>query len=58
MDKAGGKMAVERMKQSGNSNGRVFVVKNAGHHVYLDNPAATNKIMRDAIYADVQGKGL
>lgn len=45
MDAQGGTQSVEALRQAGNGQGRMYVVKNAGHHVYLDNPKATNDLM-------------
>ncbi|KAF8897326.1 alpha beta-hydrolase [Infundibulicybe gibba] len=44
----GGRQSIENMRQAGNGNGRMYIVSNAGHHVYLDNPKAVNElILRD-----------
>lgn len=51
MDVAGGEESVKRLNAAGNNKASVHVVKNAGHHVYLDNPEDTNKIIADAIAA-------
>ncbi|KAG9317275.1 Alpha/Beta hydrolase protein [Chiua virens] len=45
MDPVGGLQALQNLRQAGNENGRMFVVPNAGHHVYLDNPTATNDLL-------------
>ncbi|KAF8450742.1 Alpha/Beta hydrolase protein [Boletus edulis BED1] len=45
MDPVGGLQALENLRLAGNENGRMFVVPNAGHHVYLDNPTATNDLL-------------
>lgn len=34
MDPEGGAIAVEKLRQAGNGQGRMYVVPNAGHHVY------------------------
>jgi len=45
MDPEGGEQSVEMMRQAGNGQGRSYIVKNAGHHVYLDNPRAVNDLL-------------
>jgi len=45
MDPQGGKSALENLKQAGNSQGRMYIVKHAGHHLYLDNSSAVNKML-------------
>ncbi|KIY53991.1 alpha/beta-hydrolase [Fistulina hepatica ATCC 64428] len=45
MDPQGGQDSVEVMRKAGNGEGRMYIVKNAGHHVYLDNPAAVNSLI-------------
>jgi len=45
MDVNGGRDAVENMRRAGNPDGRLHVVKNAGHHLYLDNPQAVNGLL-------------
>jgi len=45
MDPAGGAEAVEKLRQAGNSHGRMYIVKHAGHHLYLDNPSAVNDLL-------------
>ncbi|KAF8559084.1 alpha/beta-hydrolase [Imleria badia] len=45
MDPVGGLQSLENLRLAGNENGRMFVVPNAGHHVYLDNPTATNDLL-------------
>jgi cardiolipin-specific phospholipase len=49
MDVQGGHDSVKALAKVGNHAGRVFVVKNAGHHVYLDNPDDTNRIIDRAV---------
>ncbi|KAF8803840.1 alpha/beta-hydrolase [Phlegmacium glaucopus] len=45
MDKNGGEQSVEALKKAGNRNGRVHIVDNAGHHVYLDNVKRVDDIL-------------
>jgi cardiolipin-specific phospholipase len=45
MDPAGGYDSVEQLRQAGNGQGRMYIVPNAGHHVYLDNPKAVNDLL-------------
>jgi len=45
MDVNGGRDAVENMRRAGNPDGRLHVVKNAGHHLYLENPQAVNGLL-------------
>ncbi|CAO1614858.1 unnamed protein product [Parajaminaea phylloscopi] len=45
MDPKAGKDAVRRLKDSGNSLGTCFVVPHSGHHVYLDNPRAFDRLL-------------
>ncbi|KAF8307270.1 alpha/beta-hydrolase [Clavulina sp. PMI_390] len=45
MDADGGREAVERMRAAGNPDGRLYVIKHAGHHLYLDNPDAVNDLI-------------
>jgi cardiolipin-specific phospholipase len=51
MDVQGGHASAAELKKAGNDQCAVHVVKNAGHHVYLDNPDDTNRIIGDAIKA-------
>ena len=51
MDVEGGRASIEEMRRAGNLNGKVHVVPKAGHHLYLDNPEATNKLIADALRA-------
>ena len=41
----GGRDAVENMRRAGNPDGRWHVIKNAGHHLYLDNPQEVNALL-------------
>jgi len=45
MDPEGGRQAVENMEKAGNPDGRLYLVPGAGHHVYLDNPEATDQVI-------------
>ena len=51
IDKEGGHVAVKELKKAGNQKATVHIVPDAGHHVYLDNPTETNRIMGEAIKA-------
>jgi len=45
MDSEGGRESVERLRQAGNGQGKMYVINQAGHHVYLDNPKAVNDLL-------------
>ncbi|KAG8715429.1 hypothetical protein FRC11_004208 [Ceratobasidium sp. 423] len=45
MDPAGGKASIERLKAAGNGKSKMYMVPDAGHHVYLDNVSAVNKLI-------------
>ncbi|KAH6915391.1 abhydrolase domain-containing protein 4 [Coprinopsis sp. MPI-PUGE-AT-0042] len=45
MDPVGGMQSVEKLRQAGNGEGKMYVVNNAGHHLYLDNPEAVNTLL-------------
>ncbi|KAI0269198.1 alpha/beta-hydrolase [Gloeopeniophorella convolvens] len=45
MDPAGGVASIDKLKAAGNDKARMFIVPNAGHHVYLDNAKAVNKLL-------------
>jgi cardiolipin-specific phospholipase len=45
MDPEGGAESVKKLKQAGNENAKMYIVKNAGHHVYLDNARQVNKLL-------------
>ncbi|KAF9263608.1 alpha/beta-hydrolase [Marasmius fiardii PR-910] len=45
MDPQGGADSVEALRQAGNGQGRMYIINNAGHHVYLDNPKAVNDLI-------------
>ncbi|KAI0316977.1 alpha/beta-hydrolase [Amylostereum chailletii] len=45
MDPDGGKVSIENLRKAGNKDGRMLLIPNAGHHVYLDNSKAVNKLL-------------
>jgi len=45
MDLLGGRASVENLRKAGNGEARTYVVNNAGHHLYLDNPKAVNDLI-------------
>ncbi|TFY73007.1 hypothetical protein EWM64_g11005, partial [Hericium alpestre] len=45
MDPEGGVQSIDNMRAAGNDKGRMYVVPHAGHHVYLDNAKAVNKLL-------------
>ncbi|EAU84547.2 abhydrolase domain-containing protein 4 [Coprinopsis cinerea okayama7 len=45
MDPVGGMQSVEKLRQAGNGEGKMYIVNNAGHHLYLDNPDAVNALL-------------
>jgi len=45
MDPIGGKQSIQAMKKAGNNNGRLYIINNAGHHVYLDNVSTVNDLL-------------
>jgi cardiolipin-specific phospholipase len=49
MDVAGGLMSEHILAKEGNTDVQVHVVPGAGHHLYLDNPTFTNKVLEDRI---------
>jgi cardiolipin-specific phospholipase len=51
MDVDGGHASVKELSAAGNSKGVVHVVPKAGHHLYLDNPEVTNRLIDEAIKA-------
>lgn len=51
MDPQGGIDAIARMKAAGNPNGKVVMIKNAGHHLYLDNAKLSNRFLEEEIAA-------
>ncbi|EJU06173.1 alpha/beta-hydrolase [Dacryopinax primogenitus] len=58
MDPAGGLGSVERLREAGNDQARMYIIQNAGHHVYLDNADAVNQLMVDELLGKpYEGKG-
>ncbi|ORY35011.1 Alpha/Beta hydrolase protein [Naematelia encephala] len=51
MDVDGGRASLKVLKEAGNDNCSVHVVPNAGHHLYLDNPEFSNRVIGEAIQA-------
>jgi cardiolipin-specific phospholipase len=51
MDVDGGHASVKELNKAGNDKAKVHIVPTAGHHVYLDNPEETNRIIDEAIKA-------
>jgi len=45
MDPVGGMTSIDNLKAAGNANARMYIVPRAGHHVYLDNAKAVNKLL-------------
>ncbi|KAJ7774288.1 alpha/beta-hydrolase [Mycena maculata] len=45
MDPEGGEQSVENLRKAGNGQARSYIISNAGHHVYLDNPKAVNDLV-------------
>lgn len=45
MDPSGGVSSIDNLKAAGNQSARMFIVPRAGHHVYLDNAKAVNKLL-------------
>ncbi|KAJ7276153.1 Alpha/Beta hydrolase protein [Mycena haematopus] len=45
MDPEGGEQSVENLRKAGNGQAHSYIVNNAGHHVYLDNPMAVNNLI-------------
>ncbi|KAF8211380.1 alpha/beta-hydrolase [Mycena galopus ATCC 62051] len=45
MDPEGGEKSVENLRKAGNGQARSYIVNDAGHHVYLDNPKAVNDLL-------------
>ena len=45
MDPQGGSESVKRLHAAGNRDAKNIIVPYAGHHLYLDNPDATNKLL-------------
>ena len=55
MDVQGGLESVRRLNEAGNRLASAFVVPNAGHHIYLDNPRAFDTLL--ARILDGRGDG-
>lgn len=51
MDVEGGYASQKVLAKAGNRNVGVHVIPGAGHHLYLDNPTVTNRILDEAIFA-------
>lgn len=51
MDVQGGRVSATALAKAGNSNCSVHVVPEAGHHLYLDNPEVSNRLLDEAIRA-------
>lgn len=45
MDPAGGRASIEELKRAGNFASKMFMIQGAGHHVYMDNVNAVNKLI-------------
>ncbi|KAI0047319.1 alpha/beta-hydrolase [Auriscalpium vulgare] len=45
MDPDGGVASIDNLKAAGNNDGRMYIIPLAGHHVYLDNAKAVNKLL-------------
>ncbi|KAI0068979.1 alpha/beta-hydrolase [Artomyces pyxidatus] len=45
MDPEGGVTSIDNLRAAGNNDGRMYVIPHAGHHVYLDNAKAVNKLL-------------
>ncbi|KAI9466799.1 alpha/beta-hydrolase [Lactarius psammicola] len=45
MDPSGGVSSIDNLKAAGNERARMYIVPRAGHHVYLDNAKAVNKLL-------------
>ncbi|KAA1466100.1 alpha/beta-hydrolase [Dentipellis sp. KUC8613] len=54
MDPDGGVAAIDNMRAAGNNQGRMYVIPHAGHHVYLDNAKAVNKLLMKEL--DLRGQ--
>ncbi|KAF8974625.1 Alpha/Beta hydrolase protein [Flammula alnicola] len=49
MDPVGGEESLRRLKKAGNTNGKMYIIEDAGHHVYLDNTDAVNQLLVDEL---------
>ncbi|KDN39751.1 alpha/beta-hydrolase [Tilletiaria anomala UBC 951] len=56
MDVAAGRLACRALADAGNKTGSCFVVPDAGHHVYLDNPKATDTLLSCILKGEVDGR--
>ena len=56
MDVKAGRLACQALKDAGNPNGSCFVVPSAGHHVYLDNAQAHDKLVRKILQGEADRK--
>ncbi|EJD52315.1 alpha/beta-hydrolase [Auricularia subglabra TFB-10046 SS5] len=45
MDPTGGTESVKALNAAGNQDAKMYIIPNAGHHVYLDNPRAVNDLI-------------
>lgn len=45
MDEQGGRETVRRLRKAGNNHANSLLIQYAGHHLYLDNPDETNKLL-------------
>ncbi|KAH8830673.1 Alpha/Beta hydrolase protein [Flagelloscypha sp. PMI_526] len=54
MDPKGGEESVENLRRAGNGQGRMYIVGNAGHHLYLDNPRAVNELLVKELNRDLR----
>lgn len=45
MDPAGGRASLEELKRAGNFTSKMYMIQGAGHHVYMDNVKAVNKLI-------------
>ncbi len=49
MDVDGGYASLEELRKAGNNDAKVHVIPKAGHHLYLDNPEESNRIIDEAV---------
>jgi len=45
MDPKGGEDSIAKLKAAGNSDSRMFIIPEAGHHLYMDNPTAVDRLL-------------
>lgn len=55
MDVNGGRELVKRLAAVGNNKASCFVVPNAGHHTYLDNPKAMDRLLLKILSGKADG---